>query len=190
MRKLKVFLAGVLAFAALGRPVPATTVVALDDAQLVHLARTIVHADVIGKQAYVADATGRIYTEYFFRPHELLKGEAGKDGLVVFREWGGEVNGVHYWLPGVGEFGEGEEVVAFLGDPDPKSGVSFTTGLSQGKFHIERDAAGNVRAVRNTGDLHLVDPSTGKLVDEGSPRKAVSVDLSELEKMIRENLAK
>ena len=189
MRKLKVFLAAVLAFAAIGRPVPATTVVALDDAQLVRLAKTIVHADVIGKQSYVAGPSGRIYTEYAFRPREVLKGEAGKDGLVIFREWGGEVNGIHYWLPGVGAFSEGEEFIGFLGEADPQNGVSFTTGLAQGKFHIDRDAQGNARAVRNMGELHLVDPKTGQ-VEDGAPRRAVSVDLSALKEMIRTNLAK
>ena len=135
----------------------ATTVVALGDDELVALSRVIVHGDVVGKESRLAAEGGRIYTEYRFRVRELMKGEAGSDQTIAFREWGGRVGNVHYWLPGVGEFALGEEVVAFLGEPDARTGIGFTTGLAQGKFRVLRPADGTPRVRRELGVLRLID---------------------------------
>src|SRR5262245_30826548 len=105
--------------AVVAAPIFATTVVLLDEPQLVAGAERIVHGDVVSKRSFVAAEGGRIYTEYRFQPREMLKGAAEGDGMVTFREWGGEVNGLHYYVPGVGEFRTGDEVVAFLGPQDP-----------------------------------------------------------------------
>lgn len=148
---------GALALAA--APIHATTCLLLDESELALRAKTILHGDVTSRASFVTDG-GRIYTEYRFRPRDVLKGSAGADGQVTFREWGGEVNGIHYWLPGVGEFREGDEVVAFLGETDPRTGVGFTTGLAQGKFLVTRDAAG-ARVRRDLGHLVLLDQPGG-----------------------------
>ena len=137
-------------------PLFATTVVLLDESQLVSGAERIVHGDVVSKRSYVAAVGGRIYTEYRFQPREMLKGAADGDGFVTFREWGGEVNGLHYYIPGVGEFRTGEEVVAFLGEADPRTGVGFTTGLSQGKFRVAREG-GTARVRRDVTGARLLD---------------------------------
>jgi hypothetical protein len=134
----------------------ATTVVALSDADLVHGAKTIVHADVLEKHSVQLQGSGRIYTEYRFHVKDLLKGAAAGDGTVVFREWGGEVNGVHYWIPGVNGYEPGEEVVTFLGEQDARTGVGFTFGLAQGKFRVERAEGGKVRLTRRLGSLEVV----------------------------------
>jgi hypothetical protein len=139
----------------------ATTVVALSDADLARGARTIVHADVAEKRSFLHAPSGRIFTEYRFALRELLKGEESARGSVVFREWGGEVGGVRYWIPGVDGYEPGEEVVAFLGEEDARTGVGFTFGLAQGKFRVERDAAsGEARLTRRLGALELLPPPT------------------------------
>jgi hypothetical protein len=162
-------LAAIAAIALVARPISATTVVALDDDALVHLSARIVHGDVVSKTCQVAAEGGRIYTEYRFRPREMLKGTADADGLVTFREWGGAVGAIHYWIPGLGEFRQGEEVLAFLGTPDAQTGVGFTTGLSQGKYHVTRDAQGGARVRRDLGELRLVNAAGA---DSGAPGRS------------------
>lgn len=155
----------------------ATTVEALSDADLVKGARTIAHADVTEKRSVrLADGSGRIYTEYRFRVRELMKGAATEAGSaavppsVVFREWGGEADGVRYWIPGVNGYEPGEEVVAFLGDADPRTGVGFTYGLAQGKFKIEREATtGKARLTRRLAALELAPRGAGGAVRPGAP---------------------
>jgi hypothetical protein len=185
-RALAVIAAGALALVA-AAPILATTVVLLDESELVARAQTIVHGDVVSKRFVASGEGGRIYTEYHFLPRELLKGAAGPDGTVVFREWGGEINGIHYWLPGVGEFQTGDEVVAFLGAPDPRTGIGFTTGLAQGKFTVTRGAGGaSVR--RDLGHLVLLDRPGGAQV-AGAPA-GDQRDLEAFKAMIREMLKK
>lgn len=158
------FLLSVAAVAALLlplRPLQATTVVALGDAELARGARTIVHGDVVARRSVLAAEGGRIYTEYRFAVRELLKGAAEGDGTVVFREWGGEVGGVRYWIPGVQGYEPGEEVVAFLGAPDPRTGVGFTVGLAQGKFSVARDRATGKAEVRRALEQLEIVPRPG-----------------------------
>ncbi len=166
-------LAFLLAVLALAAPLFATTIVVLSDDDLVDRAQRIVHGDVVSKRA-AALPDGRIYTEYVFRPRELLKGAAEADGTVVFREWGGELGNVRYVIPGAGEFAAGEEVVAFLGEADPRFGVGFTVGLSLGKFRVTREPGAPPRVRRALArGADLVDPATGRRVeptDEGPGR--------------------
>jgi hypothetical protein len=137
----------------------ATTVVALSDPDLARGAKTIVHGDVVSRESFSVAENGRIYTEYRFAVRDLLKGTAEKDGSVVFREWGGEANGIRYYVPGAPGYDVGEEVVTFLGDTDPKTGVGFTYGLSQGKFVVRRDAAsGKALLHRDLHGLSVVGP--------------------------------
>jgi hypothetical protein len=139
------------------RALEATTVVALADGDLARVARTIVHGDVVAKRSFVAAEGGRIYTEYRFAARELLKGSGNGDGTVTFREWGGEVGGVRYWIPGLQGYEVGEEVVAFLGAPDARTGVGFTVGLGQGKFTVEREhATGRAKVRRSLEQLDVV----------------------------------
>jgi hypothetical protein len=171
----------------LSAPLSATTMVFLTEDDLVDRARTIVHGDVVSKRCALAPEGGRIYTEYVFRAREVLKGTAAPDGTVVFREWGGEVNGVRYAIPGVGEFAQGEEVVAFLGAPDPRTGVGFTTGLSLGKFRVVRDRAGAARVRRTVAGMTLLDRSSG---NELPPPTGEERDLSAFKTAIRARLAR
>lgn len=139
-----------------------TSVVELDDAQLVERSTTILHGDVTHKNVRVVAETGAYYTEYVFAVRELIKGDQPTTTEVVFREWGGEMGGLRYWLPGTGKFNVGDEVVVFLGKTDPRTGIGFTTGLAQGKFRVEHDGASSTAtAVRELGELRLVDQKTG-----------------------------
>lgn len=147
----------------LAAPLSATTVVLLGEDELVAAARAIVHGDVVSKRTAVAARGGRIYTEYRFRPREVLKGATDPDGTITFREWGGEANGIRYYIPGVGEFAEGDEVVAFLGEADSATGVGFTVGLSQGKFRVVREG-GEARVRRDLARARLFSRETGEEV--------------------------
>ncbi len=136
---------------------PATEAIRLDDAELVARSTRIVYADVIGRRALrVPD--GRIYTEYRLRIREALKGGGRRGETIVFREWGGSVGDVHYWIPGCGRFEVGQRVIAFLAPVDPHTGVGFTTGLAQGKIHVI-DTPRGPEAIRSFGDLTLRTPN-------------------------------
>ncbi|GIW71017.1 MAG: hypothetical protein KatS3mg102_0559 [Planctomycetota bacterium] len=143
-------------------PAAATTVVLLDDDALVARAVAIVHGDVVGKRC-ARTPDGRIFTEYRFAIREMLKGEAPPSGVVSFREWGGELDGLRYWIPGTGRFEIGDEVIVFLGATDATTAVGFTTGLAQGKFRVVRNARG-ARAIRQLGTLVTIDEESGEPV--------------------------
>jgi hypothetical protein len=133
-----------------------TTVLWLDDDALIDHADQIVHGEVTSATSHWDPVSGRVYTAYTFRSFEVLKGAADQDGEVTFREWGGEIDGVRYLIPGAGRFRPGQEVLAFLGTVDPHTGVGFTAGLAQGKFSVER-AGSRARAVRSLTSLVTVE---------------------------------
>jgi hypothetical protein len=189
-RIMTYFIAVAVLLLPVGRPVDATTVVALDDAALARGARTIVHGDVVSKESFVAAEGGRIYTEYRFAVRDLLKGRADADGTVVFREWGGEVGGTRYWIPGVNGYQLGEEVLTFLGEPDAGSGIGLTFGLAQGKFSVRREAgSGRALLTRDLGDLSTVEPRGDTRVPPPVPPPDVR-DLEGFKTKIRAELAK
>jgi hypothetical protein len=168
----------------------ATTVVALSDAELACGAKTVLHGDVVSRESFVTATGGRIYTEYRFAVRDLLKGAAESDGTVVFREWGGEVGGTHYWLPGVSGYKLGEEVVAFLGDADPRTGVGLTYGLAQGKFVVQRDAkTGKAEVRRDLSGLKLVDGDRQTPAPE-PPDEGAGRELESFKAKIRTEAAK
>ncbi|RME73945.1 MAG: hypothetical protein D6776_06125, partial [Planctomycetota bacterium] len=92
----------VLAFLGIDPPAArGTEALALDEAALVARSEAIVHGRVRARRCRRLP-DGRIYTEYAIEVFEALKG-AGRPGTTVtFREWGGEVDGIHYWIPGAG----------------------------------------------------------------------------------------
>lgn len=161
----------------------ATTVVHLEDEQLVEASERIVHGKVVAVTANVAKDGERCFTEYRIEVVEILKGGEIDTTEVTFREWGATMpEGWGYWIPGVGRFDVGEEIVVFLGEVDEVDGVGFTTGLAQGKFHIVREG-GKATATRRFRQLELVD-SSGKRV---APDKD-SRDLDELKATVHAHI--
>jgi hypothetical protein len=83
----------------------------------------------------------RIYTFTELQGAEAIKGEL-KTSTLIFRELGGEKDGVGLEIPGTAKFRSGEEVVVFL-DKAEKSEFYNIRGLMMGKLNLSRDADGN-----------------------------------------------
>lgn len=182
----------VLALFMFALPAGATTVVRLDDGTLIDSAAKVVHGVVVEKTPHALPDGRRFYTEYRIRVSEMLKGEADEEDAegvreVVFREWGARMpDGRGYWIPGCGSFEVGEEVLVFLGEPDPRTRIGFTTGLAQGKFHILRED-GEAKATRKLGSSAEVT----ELGADGKPKEPeVEIrDLEALKRKVRERVS-
>lgn len=87
----------------------------------------------------------RIYTFYELLLDEVVKGQGQvPQGLrsIVFRELGGEKDGVGMQVAGSAQFDKGEDVVLLLGNRN-SDGSYDLRGLSMAKFNIERDSEGH-----------------------------------------------
>lgn len=162
-----------------GSPAGATTVLRLADEALVDQADRIVHGRVIAKVVHaLPDRT--CYTEYRIRVTEVLKGDApaAPAAELTFREWGGKTDaGWGYWIPGTGELDLDQEVVVFLGRPDPATGVGFTTGLAQGKFQVRRKAGREAEVLRDLEGLELLDDDGRPVAPRAAPERRRLEDL-------------
>jgi hypothetical protein len=89
------------------------------------------------------DDGGRgLFTFYQLQPSEVLKGQVSAGTTILFREIGGEKDGVGETVPGAAQFTRGEDVVVMLG-PQNKDGSYDIKGLSAGKFNITREEDGS-----------------------------------------------
>jgi hypothetical protein len=89
------------------------------------------------------DDGGRgIFTFYQLQPVEVMKGQVASGSTILFREIGGEKDGVGEGVPGAAQFTHGEDVVVMLG-PQNKDGSYDLRGLSAGKFNIVREEDGS-----------------------------------------------
>jgi hypothetical protein len=91
----------------------------------------------------IRDEGGRgLFTFYQIQPTEVLKGSASMGSTILFREIGGEKDGVGETVPGAAQFTQGEDVVVMLG-PQNKDGSYDLRGLSAGKLNITREEDGS-----------------------------------------------
>ncbi len=169
-------------------PAAASTVVLLDDQGLVDEAARVVHGEVVDLRPGLARDGVRIYTDVTIRAVEVLKGQADAGGLVAFRQWGGEIGGRRYVIPGAAELRLGAEVVAFLGDERGPDRAGFTVGLAQGLFHVVRDAStGEASVHRRFAGLNVVDRATGRpvAVPHREPGRDLGEFLAEMRRRVR-----
>lgn len=89
------------------------------------------------------DGGGRgLFTFYQLQPTEVLKGQVAAGATILFREIGGEKDGMGEGVPGAAQFTRGEDVVVMLG-PQNGDGSYDLRGLSAGKFNIVREEDGS-----------------------------------------------
>jgi hypothetical protein len=89
------------------------------------------------------DGGGRgIFTFYQLQPTEVMKGQIAAGATILFREIGGEKDGMGEEIPGSAQFTRGEDVVVMLG-PQNSDGSYDLRGLSAGKFNITREEDGS-----------------------------------------------
>lgn len=136
-------LAAAIALLCVALPATATQILHQSPEQLGRSAELVVRGRVEARQSYFADGGRRILTETTVAVEETFKGAAPARVTVV--QAGGVVDGVRMTVHGALAWEEGEEVLLFLEPSLP--GRHRVAGLSQGKFALERDAAGELLAV-------------------------------------------
>lgn len=116
----------------------ATSVLQLDETQLVELSTFIVRGKVISQRAVPGPRGMGIVTLVTIEVSEELVGRQ-QPRRVVVRHFGGELNGRKIAMPGGPSFQTGNEVVVFVQQSRylPK-GEFLLVGLTQGKFQVMR----------------------------------------------------
>jgi hypothetical protein len=118
----------------------ATTFMAQDFGDSVNSAPVLVHGTVGSSYAdwsKAADGSRRIYTFYDLQITEVFKGPASGTSLV-FREMGGEKDGVGMNVSGTAHFDRGEDVVVLLGDRNPDGSYDLRD-MMMGKLLVKHD---------------------------------------------------
>src|SRR6266540_6042288 len=126
-----------------GRPLLATSVIPISDAELYQRADVIVHGVVLTSDVTVDDL-GRPETVTVIEPMAVLKGQLA--GSLVLHQLGGTLpDGRFFKLWGRPEYAPGREVVVFaIARPQ---GEYETAELLLGKFEVWQDETGNLFAV-------------------------------------------
>ncbi len=114
-----------------------TTVLKLDISDMSELAQTIITGHCLSKRTEIDPKDNNIYTYATFKVNQVLKGDLPGDSITV-RHPGGRVGDEISIVPGVPDFNLDEEVLLFLSSEDD-AGYPWVVGLSQGKFHIQKD---------------------------------------------------
>jgi hypothetical protein len=159
-------------------PLHASSVKHQNIVDLIDLAEIIVSGQVAELRDGI-DTNGVPFTEIAILVSESIRGDVS--GTLTFRQFGlltprqmpdGRVN-LNVIPDGWPMFVRGEEVVLFLYQAAPLTGLRTTVGLFQGKFTLQND--GLVNAINNQGLFKnvAVDPATlgdleQKMVAQGS----------------------
>ncbi len=121
-----------------------------------------------------------IYTHYTIRVTERWKGPAAAQIEVVVP--GGTAGGLRQSFSGVPKLSAEGEYVLFLWTGP--SGLTHIIGLTQGVFDIQRDSAGALIAARAAASETLLDPATGRPVQQ----EPLRLRLEELGRRVRTTL--
>lgn len=119
-----------------------------DDPELTRASELIVTGRVSGMSYGRDPQVGAIYTYVTVDVDQTIKGPAFGERIVV-KQLGGSVDGVTMTVFDQAAFEPGQEVLLFL-VRRPRDQTLQTIGLWQGKWTIERDAAGSAGAVTRT----------------------------------------
>jgi len=158
----------------------ATTLVALDLPALTRSSDAVVHGKVIKVESRWAGDHKRIVTDVEIEVADQVKGPAAKTVHLI--NPGGAVGDVGQLVHGTPTFEPSEEVVVFL-ERRPND-TFLVTGMSQGKFRVERSTDGRAAFAVPQGepDAMLIDPSTRQ---KTSPRTQ-TMKLDELKARVRQ----
>jgi len=178
--KRTIALLGALALMTVGAElVNATQLVSMTPRQMGERAQLVVAGKVSGEQSFWNEKRTKIFTRIDVAVDASYKG--GTPVSVSLLQLGGTVDGVRTTVDGAVQWRVGEEVLLFL-EPYTK-GTYQVTGLSQGKFRIERDAV--------TGAAFVSRPALEgvKLVSaRGSVSPGAAVERMPIERFIAEAL--
>ena len=139
------------------RSASATVLVAADLSELVASAAVIVHGRVVNTEAQWLEGRRGIETLVTLEVEDALKGASIRE--VTFRVPGGQMGPYRSVMPGTPSFGEGDEVIVFLGGSGPA--IPHLVGFSQGVFRVSGDGEAG-RVVRGSVPL-AVPPSATRM---------------------------
>ena len=136
-----------------------TTFVLMDDQQLFQTSDVVVVGTVTAIESGEG-ANGAIQTYVHVQPSRVIKGDIGKDALVI-REPGGSIGDRREWVYGAPEFWVGERNLLFLSRN--ADGTLQTNSLSMGKFTLGIDGSGQSTVARDFGyGASVLDSVTGE----------------------------
>ncbi|MFT5081194.1 MAG: hypothetical protein ACI9C2_002250 [Gammaproteobacteria bacterium] len=142
--------------------VRAGTALRMDTNELVESAALVIEGRVLSVKG-VETKDGMIETEYELLVERTFEGVDLVERTV--RIPGGLLaDGRGLLLAGLPRLGVGEETLLFLSETSA-SGVRMPVGLSQGRYRIVRNLDGSRVAVRDQGELGLIDPQTGEVIE-------------------------
>ena len=176
---------GALAIIALGAELAqATQLVSMTPRQMGEKAQLVVAGRVSGTQSFWNEKRTKIFTQIDFAVDASYKGTA--PAVVSLLQLGGTIDGVRTTVDGAIQWRVGEEALLFI--ETYTKGTYQVTGLSQGKFRIERDPS--------TGAAFISRPALEgvKLVDaQGAPASGGSspgaaVEKTPIERFVAEAL--
>jgi hypothetical protein len=166
----------------------ATQIVIMTPRQMGEKAQLVVAGKVSATESFWNEKRTKIFTRIDFAVDASYKGSAPP--VVSLLQLGGTVDGVRTSVDGAVMWKVGEEALLFV---EPyTNGTYQVTGLSQGKFRIERDPA--------TGAAYISRPALEgvKLVDEtgapaaapvpGSAPPAAAIEKTPIERFVAEAL--
>jgi hypothetical protein len=145
----------------------ATSVVRLNDQQLVGLSTLIVEGRVVEMRSEWNANRTQIHTLVTLQVNQTLKGTKSTTGSLTVRMLGGRVGDIVQQLVDAPTFSIDEEVIVFF-ERDPSNPVSIA-GFNQGKMTVVSDAATGRRVIAERGIPHdeFVDSIARLVATEG-----------------------
>lgn len=145
--------------------VRAGTALRMDVDELVDSAALVVEGRILSATG-IETESGMIETEYRMQVDHTYEGVDAVE--LTLRLPGGVLeDGRGLILVGLPRLEVGEETLLFLTDPSA-NGVRMPVGLSQGHYRILRYLDGSRVAVREQGELGLMDPLSGRVFEANS----------------------
>jgi hypothetical protein len=170
------------AFATTFLPMPLPQMVV----QAPNIVRGTIGATIYSDWAQGSGGNRGIYTFYQLQPIEVFKGDISASASILFREQGGEKDGIGMHIPGSGVFSPGEDVVVML-SPRNSDGSYDLRGLSSGKFNIIRQDDGSealtgiaLSPPDSDGFVHDADEGDSHPAHSGASKKWTISDLRKI----------
>jgi hypothetical protein len=179
-KSVKAIFAALLVLSMVAVQAEATRIKAMSPRQVAEHSALVVSGRVTGVTSYWNEAGTKIFTRTTVAVDETYKGQKGQ--VVELIQLGGVVGNIRVNVEGALSWVEGEEVLLFLEPYD--SGRYQVTGMSLGKYSIERDPGSGEKYVTRPAleDVKLMqaDGKTPAVPDNGLEKISLERFVSEV----------
>ncbi|MCK6548220.1 hypothetical protein L6R52_20390 [Myxococcota bacterium] len=179
-------LVAALALSAASATAHATVMIPLSIEDLAVKSAAVVRARVLSSEAAWDTQKQRIYTTTTLEVLDPIHAKSELPRQITIRTLGGEVGKIGMKVSGTEKFTLNEEVVVFV-RRDPVVTTAFQViGMSQGKYHVEREASGGVVAIPSVEGLAFVRPqgASGTLMVDPSTPPPSRIPLAQLRERV------